>query len=123
MATIITSDYASILANNLQGKYIALIRQDGTEVSGGGYQRQPLPALNVSSDANNFYLKNSADITFPQAINDWATVSNLISKIKIYDANNNLLITVDLLTPKPCYQGDILIFYTNSITITIPITT
>ena len=125
MATTITTTYASLVGNILTGKYIALFLQSGVEVSGGGYVRQLLPAFTVSSDTNNIYLKNSAVITFPIATSDWANVSNMICKIKIYDstAEGNVLVEVDLPTPKPCYTGDQVIFPVNSIVITLPITT
>ncbi len=125
MATTITTNYASLVGSVLQGRYVALILQSGVEVSGGGYVRQPLPAFNVSSDTTNIYLKNSTTIAFPIATSDWATVGNMINKIRIYDNQTagNLLAEVDLPLPKPCYTGDQIIFPANNITITLPITT
>lgn len=125
MATTITTTYASLVGNILINKYIALFLRSGVEVSGGGYKRQQLPAFTVSSDTNNIYLKNSATITFPTATSDWANTSNMISKIKIYDssAGGNVLVEVDLPTPKPCYTGDQIIFPANSLVIILPITT
>ena len=126
MAATITTTYASLVGVNvLKGKYIALFLQSGKEVSGGGYVRQQLPAFTVSSDTTNIYLKNSAVITFPIATSDWATVSDMISKIKIYDSatGGNVLAEVDLPSPKPCYTGDQIIFPVDSFLITLPITT
>ncbi len=122
MATVITQDGALTLANSLVGKYLALIRQDGTEVSGTNYTRQPIPSLTITSDTTNYYITNSTDILFPIAGSDWATVSNMIVKMSIYDSATagTLLITQDLPIAKPCYQGDQIRIFTGSLKIIIP---
>lgn len=125
MATVLTQDGASLIANVYVGKYIGLIRQDGTEVNGTDYARQSIPSLTVSSDTTNFYFTNSTDIVFPVAGSDWATTSNQINKISIYDSATagNVLATVDLSTAKPCFQGDQIKILAGSLKITIPKTT
>jgi len=125
MATVLTQNGASLIANVYVGKYVGLIRQDGTEVDGKDYARQSIPSLSVSSDDTNFYFTNSTDIVFPVAGSDWATTTNMINKINIYDSATagNVLATVDLSTAKPCFQGDQIKILVGSLKITIPKTT
>jgi hypothetical protein len=125
MATVLTQDGASLIANVYVGKYVGLIRQDGTEVDGKDYERQQIPSLAVSSDNTNFYFTNTTDIIFPFAGSDWATTTNMISKANIYDSATagNVLATVDLPTAKPCFQGDQIRLLAGSLKITIPIVT
>ena len=122
MAGIITSNFVSLIASQLQGKYVALVRQNDTEVQGGNYSRQILPTFDIISDANNFYLVNSSQINFSVATTDWAVNNNMISKIKIYNdlTAGSLFMTVDLSIPKPCYTGDQIFLPIGNIKITIP---
>jgi hypothetical protein len=125
MATVITQNGALTLANSLVGKYLALIRQDGTEVDGVNYERQVVPSLTITSDTTNHYITNSEDIIFSIAGSDWATVTNIISKVGIYNnaTAGNLLILADLTVAKPCYQGDQIKILKGNLKITIPQTT
>ncbi|MGB9730288.1 MAG: phage tail fiber protein, partial [Thermoprotei archaeon] len=120
MATVLTRNGASLIANVYVGKYVGLIRQDGTEVDGKDYARQTVPSLSVSSDDTNFYFTNSTDIVFPVAGSDWATTTNMINKINIYDSATagNVLATVDLAVAKPCFQGDQIKILAGSLKIT-----
>jgi hypothetical protein len=72
----------------------------GTEVSGGGYQRQPV----TLSPASEGTTSNSADITFPTATSSWGT----IVAVGIFDAQTggNLLMWANLTQSKTVDSGD-----------------
>jgi hypothetical protein len=72
----------------------------GTEVSGGGYQRQPISLAPASNGATY----NVEDIVFPTATSDWGT----IVAVGIFDAQTggNLLMWAMLTTPKTVNAGD-----------------
>lgn len=59
--------------------YLALYKSDptdadtGTEVSGGGYARQPV----TFTAPSNGQVSNSADVIFPVATADWGTVTHV----------------------------------------------
>jgi hypothetical protein len=86
--------------------YVALFTSDptdagtGTEVSGGGYARQPV-TFNAPS---NGQVTNAADILFPVATASWGTVTH----IGIYDAQTggNLLFHGALTTSKTISAND-----------------
>jgi hypothetical protein len=99
--------------------YIALFTSDptdagtGTEVTGGGYARQPI-TFNAPS---NGLVTNSADILFPVATASWGTVTH----IGIYDASTggNLLFHGALTTSKTISTDDQLKIAAGDITITL----
>jgi hypothetical protein len=72
----------------------------GTEVSGGGYQRQPITLSPASGGATS----NSADIVFPTATSSWGT----IVAVGIFDAQTggNLLMWANLTQSKTVDSGD-----------------
>jgi hypothetical protein len=86
--------------------YVALFTSDptdagtGTEVSGGGYARQPV-TFNAPS---NGQVTNAADILFPIATASWGTVTH----VGIYDAvtGGNLLFHGALTTSKTISAND-----------------
>jgi hypothetical protein len=99
--------------------YIALFTSDptdagtGTEVTGGGYARQPI-TFNAPS---NGQVTNAADILFPVATASWGTVTH----IGIYDASTggNLLFHGALTTSKTISTDDQLKIAAGDITITL----
>ena len=72
----------------------------GTEVSGGGYGRQPI----TFSAPVNGSTSNSADITFPIALADWGTVH----AFGIFDVSSggNLLYFGNLSAPRDILTAD-----------------
>jgi hypothetical protein len=99
--------------------YIALFTSDptdagtGTEVTGGGYARQPI-TFNAPS---NGQVTNAADILFPVATASWGTVTH----IGIYDAasGGNLLFHGALTTSKTISTDDQIKIAAGDITITL----
>lgn len=71
-------------------RYIAIIRQDGTEPTGvGNYARVAAAAANwnAASGSQPSSSSNSADITFTaDASADWAPLANPAAKVAIFDA-------------------------------------
>jgi hypothetical protein len=86
--------------------YVALFTSDptdagtGTEVSGGGYARQPV----TFNAPTNGQVTNAVDILFPVATASWGTVTH----IGIYDAQTggNLLFHGALTTNKTISAND-----------------
>ena len=74
----------------------------GTEVSGGGYARQPV-GLSAASGAGGS-TSNAADITFPTATADWGTVTH----VAIMDAatGGNMIMHSPLDASKTIAVGD-----------------
>jgi hypothetical protein len=99
--------------------YVALFTSDptdagtGTEVTGGGYARQPV-TFNAPS---NGQVTNASDILFPVATASWGTVTH----IGIYDASTggNLLFHGVLTTSKTISTDDQLKIAAGDITITL----
>jgi hypothetical protein len=99
--------------------YVALFTSDptdagtGTEVSGGGYARQPV-TFNAPS---NGQVTNAADILFPVATASWGTVTH----IGIYDAQTggNLLFHGALTTSKTISANDQLKIAAGSLSISL----
>ena len=96
--------------------YVGLYTSDpgddnsGTECTGGAYARQSLSVTTASAGV----VTSSADVTFPQATNDWGTISH----IGILDAvsSGNLLMHTELTTSKTISTGDVLKISTGSLT-------
>ena len=87
--------------------------QPGTEVSGGGYARQPA----AFSAAVNREIVNSADLQFPTATADWGTVVGF----GLFDAETggNLLVFASLSTPKNVLTGDQPYFPAGELSVTV----
>lgn len=78
----------------------------GTEVSGGGYARQPVAFQSPVVSGIGYVCKNSADITFPEAVSaNWGTVSHFA----VVD-DGHLLWHGALDVPKVVEIGDQLVF-------------
>lgn len=90
----------------------------GTEVSGGGYARANLGTLSNAFTAwsASSGIKNSADITFPQATAAWGTIVGL----GIWDAatGGNLLAFAPFQSSKVVNPGDQIVVRANDLTIT-----
>jgi len=88
--------------------YVGLYTSDpgddnsGTECTGGAYARQELSVTTASGGI----VTSSADITFPQATDDWGTISH----VALLDAitSGNLLMHTPLTTSKDITTGDVL---------------
>ena len=99
--------------------YIALYTSDptdadtGVEVSGGGYERQPV----TFNAPTNGQMTNSGDVIFPVATADWGTITH----IGLRDApiGGNLLYHAPLNINKTILSGDQLIFKTGEIVISL----
>lgn len=80
MATTLTKSFADLIAPTFQNLYVALIKQDGTECQGGGYQRVQFGQVQTSEDSNYIYIFNTSQITFVLATSDIAPLNNLVQK-------------------------------------------
>lgn len=86
----------------------------GTEVSGGGYARQP---FTLTAPTTAGVTENADTITFPTATADWGT----IVAVGIFDAETggNLLMWGNLTTSKTVSTGDTFQFNAGDLDITI----
>ena len=99
--------------------YVGLFTSDptdagsGTEVSGGSYVRT---AVTFGSPSNGVST-NSAAVEFPQATDNWGTVTH----IGIHDAetSGNLLFHTALDTSKTIATGDIFKIATSNLSVTL----
>lgn len=66
-------------------EYVALIKTDGNEVSGGGYSRQTASFVQSTEQGNTSAIVNNADIDFGTATADWGTVN----KVRIYSSSSS----------------------------------
>lgn len=96
--------------------YVGLYTSDpgddnsGTECTGGAYARQILSVTTASEGV----VTSSADVTFPQATDNWGTISH----IGLLDAvtSGNLLMHTPLTTSKAIDTGDIFKIPSGSLT-------
>lgn len=88
----------------------------GTEVTGGGYARQPI-TFNVPVEGDPGYMTNSAVIEFPTATATWGTVIAW----GVYDAETggNLVWYGDLTTAKELSANDTIIVHAGDLKLTI----
>ena len=99
--------------------YVGLFTTDptdagsGTEVSGGSYARQAATFAAPSDGASS----TSADINFPQATDNWGTVTHF----GIFDASTtgNLLYHGALTTSKTIETGDVFKISSGNLTVTL----
>lgn len=102
--------------------YLGLFTSDptdagtGTEVTGGAYARQPIPAASWNAAANGS-ITTSADVTFPTATANWGTVTH----IGIYDGvtAGNLLWYGPLSATKVVNNGDVFKVTAGNLTLTL----
>jgi hypothetical protein len=119
MATNLTKAFVDLIAPTFQNLSVALIRQDGTECSGGGYQRQIFGAVKTDEDDDYIYISNNTNITFALASEDIAPIDNPVSKVQLYN-NTNLVATIDLTVPKAYVIQDMIIIPIDGLKIKIP---
>jgi len=76
----------------------------GTEVSGGGYARQPITFTEPALEGGKQTIKNSAKVEFPVAEGDWGTITH----VGIRDAatGGNLIAFAELDAPRTIQTGD-----------------
>jgi hypothetical protein len=94
--------------------------QNGVECSGGGYTRQTLGNVSVSSDTANAYISNASQIVYSQATTDIASMTNPVAYVSLYNSTT-LIATVSLPEPKPYLNGDQFIIPIGGLVITIPL--
>lgn len=81
--TVLAGGDARVATGFGQGsEYVALIKTDGNEVSGGGYQRQTANFQQNTESGNEASIVNAADIDFGTATANWGT----INKVRIYSS-------------------------------------
>jgi hypothetical protein len=119
MATTLTKSFADLIAPSFPSLNVALIRQDGTECSGGGYQRVAIGQVQTYEDTNYIYISNATQIVFALATSDIAPLNNLVSQVQLYNGFN-LVATIDLAQAKPYLNQDQFIIAPNNLTIRIP---
>jgi hypothetical protein len=119
MATTLTKRFADLIAPQIGSLYVALIRQDGTECQGGGYQRQLISTCSTSEDADYIYITNANDIRFPVASVDIAPNTNPITQISLYD-NTSAVATIDLSQAKAYLTQDQIIIPAGNLVIKFP---
>ena len=66
-------------------EYVALIKTDGNEVSGGGYQRQTVAMTQSTEQGATDAIVNSAEVDFGTATAAWGT----INKIRLYSSSSS----------------------------------
>lgn len=81
----------------------------GTEVSGNGYQRQPV----TFSAASNRQIVNSNQVEFPEATGPWGTITHF--GLRDAQTGGNLLFYGALTAPVTIGQGQQLIFRAGDI--------
>jgi hypothetical protein len=119
MATTLTKSFADLVAPKVSSLLVALIRQDGTECQGGGYQRQQVSTCSTSEDATYVYITNASDIRFPVASEDVAPTTNPITQLTLYD-NASPVVTIDLSQSKAYLTQDQIIIPAGSLVIRFP---
>ena len=88
----------------------------GTEVSGGGYQRQAVTFAEPAQSADLVTIANTVSITFPTALSPWGTV--LAAAIFDSSTVGNMLHYISLPTPKEIVTGTTISFVPNELTVT-----
>lgn len=90
--------------------YLALYTSDptpndtGTEVSGGGYARQPITFSEPGLENGMMTVKNAADIEFPIATADWGLVTHV--GLRTAATGGNLLWYAPIPNPRTIQAGD-----------------
>lgn len=103
---------AEILNNEFRSRpvYLALYTSNptandtGTEVSGGGYERQQITFTEPVLEDEKQTIKNDAKVEFPIAEGDWGTITH----VGIRDAavGGNLIAFAELAAPRTIMAGD-----------------
>jgi len=84
----------------------------GTEVSGGGYERQQITFSAPSVEDGKQTIKNDAKVEFPVAEGDWGTITHV--GIRDADTGGNLIAFAALASPRTIQTGDRFVIDLNS---------
>ena len=90
--------------------YMALYTSDptdedvGTEVSGGGYERQTFTPTTSTQAGGRATVYNSGNIEFPEASTDWGTITH--AGLRDALTGGNLLIHGPIANPKEILKND-----------------
>lgn len=103
---------AEILNNEFRSGpvYLALYTSNptandtGTEVSGGGYERQQITFSAPVAEDGKQTIKNDAKVEFPVAEGDWGTITHV--GIRDAAAGGNLIAFAELAAPRTIMAGD-----------------
>lgn len=76
----------------------------GTEVSGGGYARQPITFGSPTLENGKQTIKNNARVEFPVATSDWGTITHI--GIRTAATGGTLIAYAELTAPKTINAGD-----------------
>lgn len=76
----------------------------GTEVSGGGYARQPITFSAPALEGGKQTIKNSAKVEFPVAEGDWGTITHI--GIRTAATGGDLIAYAALTNPRTILAGD-----------------
>ena len=100
-------------------EYVALIKTDGTEVSGGGYARKSATFQQSTEQGNTDAIVNSGIIDFGTATANWGTVN----KVRIYthatNSGDSNSVFEQTITSRTINQNDSFSIPANGWTITI----
>lgn len=111
---------AEILNNEFRSGpvYLALYTSNptandtGTEVSGGGYARQPITFSAPALEGGKQTIKNDAKVEFPVAEGDWGTITHV--GIRDAAAGGNLIAFAALASPRTIQAGDRFVINLNN---------
>ncbi|MNW36737.1 hypothetical protein D3C74_137550 [compost metagenome] len=76
----------------------------GTEVSGAGYARQVIPFSAPAADGGKQTIKNSTNISYPVAGEDWGTITHI--GIRSAASGGALIASGALTAPRTILTGD-----------------
>jgi len=115
MANNVQQAFAQHVMNNITA--IGLFN-NGTELSGSNYSRitiNPSQHLELTSDANNFYIRNKVNLSFPQAAGDWGT----FNQVGVFGAGTTLWFLIDV-PSRTIRQYDQVFIETGKLELPIP---
>ena len=114
------------MANNVQLNFVTHIKSsisalglfyNETELSGSNYSRlsiNPDTQLTITSDDTNYYIKNTVELSWPQAQSDWGT----FNQVGVF-SGTTLWFLVDV-SSRTVRQYDQVFIAENYLQITIP---
>lgn len=118
--TVLQAGDARIATGFGQGsEYVALIKTDGNEVSGGGYQRQSAIFQQSTEQGNTSAIVNSAELDFGTATADWGTVNKLRIYTSASATGDSNAVFESTITSRTINSGDSAVLPANGWTITI----
>jgi hypothetical protein len=108
----------SNFVNNIMNSITAIgLFNNGVELSGSNYSRisiTPANHLEITSDANNYYIRNKVQLSFVQATSDWGT----FNQIGIF-AGGNLWFLIDV-SSRTVRANDQVFINVGQLQLTIP---